>query len=190
MCFGSSVSNSPLKSRILVVLVNAANWDSNGQFETVLSEILNEDIRESEIHWFRNSPPTCLPRNLSPSAASLSRIILYYGYGRNMDHLIAYCANFSSSKPNRVFVIVELEQSDVPHETALAATLALLTDLSKLLLKGSDVNDSTGVLGGFFVVVLISTSNVFNFALIASLYTDCIVRQLLDGTFESLPSNC
>lgn len=85
---------------------------------------------------------------------------------------------------------MELEQSDVPHETALAATLALLTDLSKLLLKGSDVNDSTGVLGGFFVVVLISTSNVFNFALIASLYTDCIVRQLLDGTFESLPSNC
>lgn len=49
MCFGSSVSNSPLKSRILVVLVNAANWDSNGQFETVLSEILNEDIRESEV---------------------------------------------------------------------------------------------------------------------------------------------
>lgn len=61
-----------------------------------------------QIHWFRNSPPTCLPRNLSPSAASLSRIILYYGYGRNMDHLIAYCANFSSSKPNRVFVIVRV----------------------------------------------------------------------------------
>lgn len=188
MCFGISALNSLLNAKFLVVLNKSDYWDDSRLFEAVFNEILASASVASKIHWFRNNPPSKLPTHVYPSASFLSRIVLHYGHGRNIDQIVEFCANAPTTAIGRIFVVVELNRNDIPHNSSLGTVLALLTDLSKVL--GDGKTDSLGISLDFPVVALISADDIFSCALIASLYTDCIAQLLPDGSFQNILCKC
>uniref|UniRef100_A0A0N5ASD2 ELYS-bb domain-containing protein n=1 Tax=Syphacia muris TaxID=451379 RepID=A0A0N5ASD2_9BILA len=186
MYFGLAASSSLIDSRLLVVLIQEEIWSNNQIFESVFREVFNQDISASEIHWFRNSAPTAIPEDIRPPISLLSRMTFHYGNSHNLDKIIDFCANLPTQAFGRILLLVELDETDVPHYTSLGSIMALLADTSNALSGKNSENNGTINAAGFSVIAVVASKVIFDSALIISLYTDCIVQQLSGGSFVNV----
>lgn len=69
---------------------------------------------------------------------------------------------------------MEFDEESIPHEESLCTVLALLSDLGSYI---STVSSSVFAEQNIFpVTVLFKTARIMDYALVTTLYTDCILR--------------
>uniref|UniRef100_A0A0R3RUL4 RNase_PH domain-containing protein n=1 Tax=Elaeophora elaphi TaxID=1147741 RepID=A0A0R3RUL4_9BILA len=127
----------------------------------------------TKLYWLRHQPPTLLPKESILEPWQLSRITLRYFNEKLISGVTAFCASAHTFALGEAAVIVEFSESDIPHEESLSTILALLSDLGNyfsMISKGALFERNI-----FPVTALIRTSRIYDYGLIASLYTNCIL---------------
>ncbi|KAL4003317.1 hypothetical protein ACH3XW_7105 [Acanthocheilonema viteae] len=127
----------------------------------------------TKLYWLRNQSPTSLPKESLLEPWQLSRIILRYFKGKLIGGVTAFCASAHTFALGEVAVIVEFHESDIQHEESLSTILALLSDMGNylsMISKGALLKRNI-----FPVTALIRTSRIYDYGLVASLYTNCML---------------
>ncbi|EFO25664.1 hypothetical protein LOAG_02816 [Loa loa] len=128
----------------------------------------------TKLYWLRHHPPTSLPKELALEPWQLSRITLRYFNEKLIGGVTTFCASAHTFPFREVAVIVEFYENDIPHEESLSTILALLSDMGNyfsMVSKGALFQQNI-----FPVTALIRTSRIYDYGLVASLYTNCMLR--------------
>ncbi|VDN01409.1 unnamed protein product [Thelazia callipaeda] len=162
---------------ILVILRDGKNEEvttDNESFHllcTICASNVTDD--QTKIYWLRGKPPTVLPAECTLQPRQLSRITLRYFNENLVRGIVSFCS-IAHKIPGQIVVIVEFNENDMAHEETLPGLLALLTDMGNYY---STVSKGAHFLQNIFpVTALIRTSRIYEFGLVASLYTNCIIR--------------
>uniref|UniRef100_A0A8R1Y2Q9 Uncharacterized protein n=1 Tax=Onchocerca volvulus TaxID=6282 RepID=A0A8R1Y2Q9_ONCVO len=172
---GIEIEPEPNVNLLLILYGNEEITTDNDTFHLLCkicaTNIIGDRIK---LYWLRHQSPTSLPKEVKFEPWQLSRIMLRYFNEKLIDGVTAFCASAHTSLFGEVAVIVEFHESDIIHEESLSTILALLSDMGNYISK-----ISKGVLfkqNIFPVTALIRTSRIYDYGLVASLYTNCILR--------------
>lgn len=157
----------------LLVIYSDVNLTNDDAF-ALLCRICAINIDEmTKIYWFRHEPPTSIPEDFRLQPWQLSRITLRYFHSNLVAGIVAFCASAHTST-SQAAIIVEFYENDIVHEESLSTILALLSDLSNHI--SSVYKHALSKRNLFVVTALIRTSQIFHYALVTTLYTNCILH--------------
>ncbi|VDK76358.1 unnamed protein product [Litomosoides sigmodontis] len=170
---GIELEPEPNVNLLLILCSNEETTTDNDVFH-LLCEICATNIvsDHTKLYWLRHQRPTSLPKESTLEPRQLSRITLRYFNEKLIDGVASFCASAHTLPHGEVAVIVEFHESDVPHEESLSTILALLADMGNyfsMISKGELFKRNI-----FPVTALIRTSRIYDYGLVASLYTNCM----------------
>ncbi|VDO28207.1 Uncharacterized protein BM_BM9225 [Brugia malayi] len=168
------VEPEPNVNLLLILCGNEEATTDNDSFN-LLCKICAANIisDRTKLYWLRHQPPTLLPKESTLEPWQLSRIMLRYFNEKLTSGVAAFCAFAHTFSFVEIGVIVEFYESDIPHEESLSTILALLSDMGNyfsMISKGALFQQNI-----FPVTALIRTSRIYDYGLVASLYTNCML---------------
>uniref|UniRef100_A0A915PZP4 Uncharacterized protein n=1 Tax=Setaria digitata TaxID=48799 RepID=A0A915PZP4_9BILA len=168
------VKPEPNINLLLILCGNEEVTTDNDTFH-LLCRICAANISSSrtKLYWLRHQSPTLLSQEFTLEPWQLSRIIMRYFNEKLIDGVTTLCAS-AHRLIGETAVIVEFYESDIPHEESLSTILALLSDAGNFFATIS--NGALFEQNIFPVTALIRTSRIYDYGLVGSLYTNCILR--------------
>ncbi|VDN18381.1 unnamed protein product [Gongylonema pulchrum] len=168
----------------LLVIYGDESLAEEDAFAQLCSFYLPHITQTDKIYWFRRKAPSALPKGIQPHPWQLARITFRYFREKLVDGVAAFCASAHTVVGRPSAFVVEFHDEDVPHVESLSTILALLCDLgnyfSKTFSSGTSSEPSI-----YPVTALFRTSRIFDYALVTTLYTNCILR-FEDGVCQNM----
>ncbi|CAG9532823.1 unnamed protein product [Cercopithifilaria johnstoni] len=171
---GIEIEPEPNVSLLLILCGNEEATTDNDIFHLLCGICATNIVNDvTKLYWLRHQPPTSLPKESTLEPWQLSRIVLRYFNEKLIAGVTAFCASAHTFALGQVAVIVEFHESDVPHEESLSTILALLSDVGNYF---SMISEGALFKRNIFpVTALIRTSRIYDYGLVASLYTNCML---------------